>query len=81
MTVISTAFAPLAQVVAEGIGHASLPIVVVPHPLGDRDEGLIRNRGADIANECVRVLTTPAEELAREFEGKQYPLPRGVMPR
>ena len=59
----------------------SLPIVVVPHPLGDRDEGLIRTRGADIASECVRVLTTPVEALAREFEGKQYPLPRGVMPR
>jgi hypothetical protein len=59
----------------------SLPIVVVPHPLGDRDEGLIRARGTDIANECVRVLTTAVDELSREFEGKQYPLPRGVMPR
>jgi hypothetical protein len=81
VTVISTAFAPLAQVVGEGIGHVSLPIVVVPHPLGDRDEALIRQRGADIAAECVRVLTTPMDALAREFEGKQYPLPRGVMPR
>ena len=78
---ISTAFAPLAQVVGEGIGHASLPIVVVPHPVGDRDERLILSRGEAIARECVRVLTTDAETLAREFEGKQYPLPRGVMPR
>ena len=81
MTVISTAFAALAQVVGEGIGHVSLPIVVVPHPVGDRDEQLIHQRGADIARECVRVLTTDALVLAREFEGKQYPLPRGVMPR
>ena len=81
MTVISTAFAPLAQVVGEGIGHVSLPIVVVPHPVGDRDESVIHLRGVDIARECVRVLTTSAEELAREFEGKQHPLPRGVMPR
>ena len=65
----------------EGIGHVSLPIVVVPHPVGDRDEALIRKRGADIAQECVRVLTTPMDALAREFESKQYPLPRGVMPR
>jgi hypothetical protein len=55
--------------------------VVVPHPLGDRDEAVIRRRGIEIANECVRVLTTPVEVLAREFEGKQYPLPKGVMPR
>ena len=55
--------------------------MVVPHPLGDRDENVIRKRGTDIANECVRVLTTPMETLASEFEGKHYPLPRGVMPR
>ena len=78
---ISTAFAPLAQVVGEGIGHVSLPIVVVPHPLGHRDEDVIRRRGVDIARECVRVLTTSADALAREFEGKQYPLPDAVMPR
>ena len=81
MTIISTAFAPLAQVVGEGIGHVSLPIVVVPHPLGDRDEEVIRKRGVDIAQECVRVLTTPADALAGEFEGKQYPRPEAVMPR
>ena len=65
----------------EGIGHVSLPIVVVPHPVGDRDEEVVKKRGEDIAQECVRVLTTPAEALAREFEGKQYPLPNAVMPR
>ena len=81
MTVISTAFAPLAQVVGEGIGHVSLPILVVPHPLGNPDEKVIERCGADIANECVRVLTTPAEDWAREFEAKQYPLPDAVMPR
>ena len=81
MTVISTAFAPLAQVVGEGIGHPSLPVVVVPHPVGDRDEGVIRKRGEDIAEQCVRILTTPVEELAREFEGKHYPLPEALMPR
>ena len=67
--------------VGEGIGHASLPIVVVPHPVGDPDERLIERRGADIAAECVRVLTTPADTVAAEFDGREYPLPRGVMPR
>ncbi len=67
--------------VGEGIGHASLPIVVVPHPVGNPDEALVAKRGEDIAKECVRVLTTPAEALAREFESKQYPLPEAVMPR
>jgi len=57
----------------------SLPIVVVPHPVGDRDENVVRRRGEDVARECVRVLTTPAADLSREFAGKRYPLPRGVM--
>jgi hypothetical protein len=81
VTVVSTAFAPLAQVVGEGIGHVSLPIVVVPHPLGHRDEDVIRKFGEEIAEACACVLTTPVEDLAREFEGKQYPLPDAVMPR
>jgi len=81
VTVISTAFAPLAQVVGEGIGHVSLPIVVVGHPVGDRDENVIRQRGVDITRECVRVLTTEPDALAAEFQRKEYPLPRGVMPR
>ena len=81
VTVISTAFAPLAQVVGEGLGHVSLPIVVVPHPLGNRDERVIERYGEDIARECVRVLTTPVEKLGRDFEGKQYPLPDALMPR
>ena len=65
----------------EGIGHVSLPIVVVPHPVGDRDETVIYQRGADIARECVRLLTADTEALARELEGKEQPLPRGVLPR
>jgi len=81
VTVISTAFAPLAQVVSEGIGQMSLPIIVVPHPLGDRDEAVIRKYGEDIAAQCARVLTTPVETLAREFAEKRYPLPAAVMPR
>ena len=53
----------------------------MPHPVGDPDERLIESRGADIAAECVRVLTTPAETLAAEFDGREYPPSRGVMPR
>jgi hypothetical protein len=81
VTVISTAFAPLAQVVSEGVGLPGLPILVVSHPVGDPDESVVKKRGADIAAECARVLTTPAGKLAREYAGKQFPLPAAVMPR
>jgi hypothetical protein len=79
--VISTAFAPLAQVVSEGIGIPNLPILVVSHPVGDPDEAVVKKRGQDIAAECARVLTTPVEKIAREFARKQYPLPESLMPR
>lgn len=81
VTVISTSFAPLARVVAESTGYRSLPIIVVPHPVGDRDEAAIAKKGHDIAAECVRVLTTPARELELEFRTRNYPLPHAVMPR
>lgn len=78
---VSTAFAPLAQVTAEGIGHHTLPFVVVPHPVGDSDTVLIERRGSDIAAACAHALTTPAETLAREVELHPFPLPDSVMPR
>jgi hypothetical protein len=53
----------------------------VPHPVGDRDEELVKRRGEAIANECVRVLTTPVDELARELEGKTFPPTSALMPR
>jgi hypothetical protein len=81
VTIISSAFAPLAQVVGEGIGHMSLPIVVVPHPVGNPDRARVVGAGRDVAQECARILTTEVGALEREFEGKQYPLPRGMMPR
>jgi hypothetical protein len=81
ITVVSAAFAPLAQVTAEGIGHFTLPFVVVPHPVGDRDASLIEKRGAAIAALCVHALTTPAEVLAREVNEHPFPLPDAVMPR
>ena len=81
VTVISTTFAPLASVVAESTGYRALPIVVVPHPVGDRDEAVITKKGTDIAAECVRVLTTSAAELEVEFRDKNYPLSHALMPR
>jgi len=81
VTVISTAFAPLARVTAEGVGRVALPIVVVAHPVGDRDESVVQRRGAEIAALCAQLLTTPAAQLEREFRSKKFPLPDALMPR
>ena len=78
---VSTAFAPLAQVTAEGMGHTALPFVTVPHPVGDRDTQLIEQRGAAIAALCIHALTTDAGTLALEIKAHPFPLPDAVMPR
>jgi hypothetical protein len=79
--VVSTAFAPLAQVTGAGVGLAALPFVTVPHPVGDRDIAVIEQRGAAIAARCVHLLTTATDVLAREAREQPFPLPDAVMPR
>ncbi len=61
--------------VARGLGHLSLPIAVIAHPVGDAQPLLVSRKGVDIAAECVRILTTPRDQLAAEFRAVEYPLP------
>jgi hypothetical protein len=68
-------------VVARGIGHLSLPIAIVPHPVGNQDPSMVTRKGIDIAAECIRMLTTPAAELETEFRDAQYPLPPASVPK
>src|ERR1700674_3676780 len=37
VALISRSFCPLGQIVARGEGHDSLPIVMLPHPIGEAD--------------------------------------------
>lgn len=77
----SIAFAPLARVVARGLGHLSLPIAIIPHPVGNQDPKLVTGKGIDVAAECIRMLTTPAEELEREMRDGRFPLPPASVPK
>jgi len=54
---------------------------VIPHPVGDPDMAAVRSKGADIAAECVRLLTTSSQELGIEFSKKKYPLPPACTPK
>ena len=49
MTICSTAFITLGRAQARALGHADLPIAVVPHPFGLRSRKDIR----EIAERCV----------------------------
>lgn len=81
VVLISRSFCPLAQIVARGVGHPALPIVMLPHPIGDAEKSRIAQKGVDAAAECVRLLTTEAKAVAAEYVGKKFPLPEHAVAR
>ena len=81
VTLISRSFCPLGQVVAQRLAYPGLPIVMLPHPIGDADGDKIRQKGLDAVEECVRLLTTPGETIDAEFQAKKFPLPEHAVAR
>ena len=81
VALISRSFCPLAQIVAKGVGYPALPIVLLPHPIGEADTIKISAKGSDAAAECVRFLTSASATVAGEFVAKTFPLPEHAVAR
>lgn len=81
VVLVSRSFCRLGQIVARGIGHKGLPIVMLPHPIGEADEHRVIHKGAAAAAEVVRLLTTPAAGVEEEYATKQFPLPEHAVAR
>jgi hypothetical protein len=81
VALISRSFCPLGQIVARGEGHHGLPIVMLPHPIGEADQARIAQKGVDAAAECVRLLTTAGAAVGAEYAAKKFPLPEHAVPR
>jgi hypothetical protein len=75
VALISRSFCRLGQAVGRGVGHAGLPIVMLPHPIGEADEAAIAAKGTAAAAECIRLLTTPGPSVGAEYAAKKFPLP------
>src|SRR5712671_3960572 len=75
VALISRSFCPLGQIVARGVGHPGLPIVMLPHPIGEAKPENISRKGTDAAAACVRLLTTPGQKVMDEFVANKFPLP------
>lgn len=67
--------------VARGLGFSTLPILLLPHPIGDAIPEKIRQKGVDATEETVRLLLTPSNALDVEFGEKKFSLPEHVVPR
>jgi hypothetical protein len=81
VALISRAFCPLGQIVGRGMGHTGLPIVMLPHPIGEAQESRIAQKGTDAVAEVVRLLTTASEAVRDEYAGKKFPLPEHAVAR
>lgn len=69
-TINSEEFVRLGQSESRSLGMPGLPLVTVPHPMGDIKEAVVRERARNALPEIVRVLTADPTDLAEEFEGK-----------
>jgi Skp family chaperone for outer membrane proteins len=59
VVVVTAAFANLAQTAAQARGYASLPMLVLPHPLETRSAAAVRRLAAQRADELARLLAEP----------------------
>jgi len=56
LTICSTAFITLGRAQAAALGHAGLPIVVMPHPFGLRTRDEVQQIAANCVDEIVRLV-------------------------
>lgn len=66
-TVNSDAFVVLGQMEAVALGVPGLPIVMVPHPMGDVSAEVVIERARDMVAQVIRVLTTDAAKLESDY--------------
>jgi hypothetical protein len=57
VTICSTAFTTLGRAQARALGHADLPIAVVPHPFGLRSREDIRQIAEQCVDDVVRLVS------------------------
>ncbi len=69
-TVNTDEFAVLGQMAATALGMPGLPIVVVPHPMGDLVESLVRERSRAAVDQVLAILTGDARDLEATYTGK-----------
>lgn len=66
-TVNSDAFVVLGQMEAVALGLPGLPIVTVPHPMGDVAAGIVVQRARVMIEQVVCVLTVDAARLESDY--------------
>jgi hypothetical protein len=66
-TINSDAFVALGHYEAIALGVPNLPIVTVPHPMGDVTADEVHRRAEAMVTQVLHVLTTDADALEAEY--------------
>jgi hypothetical protein len=60
VTICSTAFLTLGRAQAQALGHAALPIAVIPHPFGLQSRDEVRQSAALCVDDIVKMVREAA---------------------
>ena len=54
--IITDRFVPTAQVMAQVSGMPGHPFAVIPHPISNNSDTVLREKAADAVQQCARIL-------------------------
>jgi hypothetical protein len=69
-TINTREFVKLGQSEAIALGLPGLPIITVPHPIGDAPATSVREKARAIADEVVRILTDDARAVEADYTNR-----------
>ncbi len=54
--IITDRFVQTAQVMAQVSGRPGFPFVVIPHPISNNDDAVLRTKAAEAVQQCAAIL-------------------------
>jgi len=61
--IITDRFVPTAQAMAQASGMPAFPLAVIPHPISNNDDAMLRAKAAAAVQQCVAILVQPQKIL------------------
>jgi hypothetical protein len=57
--IITDQFVQMAQAMAQVSGMPGFPFAVIPHPISNNDDAVLREKAAEAVQQCVAILVQP----------------------
>jgi hypothetical protein len=61
--IITDRFVPTAQAMAQVAGRPEFPFAVIPHPISNDVDTVLRAKAAEALQQCVAILSQPKESV------------------